>query len=95
MRHPKSREYNQTNDYLIGLKHLLFRQSIDKKIAEKCEDYEVGKKTQKRLIESLQASLEAETRSKGEVLRTKKKLEGDIQELESALDHISRVIGLQ
>ena len=51
----------------------------------------MAKKNQQRLIESLQASLEAESRSKAEVLRTKKKLEADIQELEAALDHISRV----
>ena len=49
------------------------------------------KKNQQRLIESLQASLEAEARSKAEVMRTKKKLETDIQELENALDHASRV----
>ena len=51
----------------------------------------MAKKNQQRLIESLQASLEAESRSKAEVLRTKKKLEADIQELEAALDHLSRV----
>ena len=51
----------------------------------------MAKKNQLRLIESLQASLEAEARSKAEVLRSKKKLEADIQELEAALDHISRV----
>ena len=51
----------------------------------------MSKKNQQRLIESLQASLEAETRSKAEILRTKKKLESDIQELEGALDHTSRV----
>ena len=49
------------------------------------------KKNQQRLIESLQASLEAESRSKAEVIRTKKKLETDIQELENALDHASQV----
>ena len=68
-----------------------YRQEIDKRIKEKCEDYELAKKNQQRLIDSLQASLEAESRSKAEVLRTKKKLEADIQELEAALDHISRV----
>ena len=51
----------------------------------------MAKKNQLRLIESLQASLEAEARSKAEVIRSKKKLEADIQELEAALDHISRV----
>ncbi len=68
-----------------------FRQEIEKRVKEKCEDFDVAKRNQQRLIESLQASLEAEGRSKAEVLRTKKKLECDIQELESALDQISRV----
>ncbi len=38
----------------------------------------------------MQASLEAEQRSKGEALRIKKKLEGDINELEIALDHSNK-----
>merc|ERR1719483_666928 len=38
-------------------------------------------------MDSLAASLEGEQRAKGEALRVKKKLEGDINELEIALDH--------
>ena len=78
---------------MISLHQLLFlfRQEIDKRVREKCEDFEASKKNQLRLIESLQASLEAESRSKAELIRTKKKLETDIQELENALDHESRV----
>merc|ERR1719277_1162887 len=41
-------------------------------------------------MESMQASLEAETRAKAEALRIKKKLESDINELEIALDHANR-----
>ncbi len=41
-------------------------------------------------MESLQASLEAESRAKTEALRIKKKLEGDINELEIALDHANK-----
>ena len=41
-------------------------------------------------MESMQASLEAEQRSKCEALRIKKKLEGDINELEIALDHSNK-----
>ena len=41
-------------------------------------------------MESMQASLEAETRAKVEALRIKKKLEGDINELEIALDHCNK-----
>ena len=38
-------------------------------------------------MDSIQASLEAEQRAKAEALRIKKKLEGEINELEIALDH--------
>jgi myosin protein heavy chain len=38
----------------------------------------------------MQASLEAEQRAKAEALRIKKKLEGDINELEIALDHSNK-----
>jgi myosin heavy chain 6/7 len=41
-------------------------------------------------MDSLQASLEAETRAKTEALRIKKKLESDINELEIALDHANK-----
>ena len=42
-------------------------------------------------MDSLNASLEAEQKAKGEALRVKKKLEGDINELEIALDHANKV----
>jgi myosin heavy chain 6/7 len=48
------------------------------------------RKNHQRAMESMQASLEAEQRSKGEALRIKKKLEGDINELEIALDHSNK-----
>ena len=41
-------------------------------------------------MESVQASLESEQRSKAEALRIKKKIEGDINELEIALDHANK-----
>merc|ERR1719356_594546 len=41
-------------------------------------------------MESMQASLESEQRAKAEALRIKKKLEGDINELEIALDHANK-----
>merc|ERR1712098_160445 len=40
--------------------------------------------------DSLAASLEAEQRAKGEALRIKKKLEGEINELEIGLDHANK-----
>merc|ERR550517_1067856 len=41
-------------------------------------------------MDSRQASLESEQRNKAEALRIKKKLEGDINELEIALDHANK-----
>merc|ERR1719431_1422988 len=43
-----------------------------------------------RAMDSMQASLESEQRAKAEALRIKKKLEGDINELEIALDHANK-----
>ena len=41
-------------------------------------------------MESMSASLEAEQRAKGEALRVKKALEGEINELEIGLDHANK-----
>merc|ERR1712051_267126 len=66
------------------------RQEIDRKIAEKCEEFDNTHKNHIRAMDSLQASLEAESRAKTEALRIKKKLESDINELEIALDHANK-----
>jgi len=63
------------------------RQEIDRKIQEKEEEFDNTRKNHQRAMDSLAASLEGEQRAKGEALRVKKKLEGDINELEIALDH--------
>merc|ERR1712015_246155 len=49
-----------------------------------------SRKNHIRAMDSLAASLEAEQRAKAEALRIKKKLEGDINELEIALDHANK-----
>lgn len=48
------------------------------------------RKNHQRGMDSMQASLEAETCAKSEALRIKKKLESDINELEIALDHANK-----
>ena len=48
------------------------------------------RKNHARAMDSMQASLESEQRVKAETLRIKKKLEGDINELEIALDHSNK-----
>merc|ERR1711915_896678 len=57
---------------------------------EKEEEFNNSRKNHARAMESLAASLEAEQRAKGEALRIKKKLEGEINELEIGLDHANK-----
>merc|ERR1719295_405423 len=66
------------------------KQEIDRKIAEKEEEFENTRKNHARAMDSMQASLESEQRAKAEALRIKKKLEGEINELEIALDHANK-----
>merc|ERR1712012_578665 len=66
------------------------RQEIDRKIHEKEEEFDNTRKNHQRAMDSMQASLEAESRAKAEALRIKKRLESDINELEIALDHSNK-----
>merc|ERR1712142_645503 len=66
------------------------RQEIDRRVAEKEEEFNNTRKNHQRAMESLGASLEAEQRAKAEALRIKKKLEGDINELEIGLDQANK-----
>merc|ERR1712127_702232 len=66
------------------------RQEIDRKIGEKEEEFNNSRMNHSRAMESMQASLETEQKSKAEALRIKKKLEGDINEFEIALDHANK-----
>lgn len=54
------------------------RAEIEKRIAEKEEEFENTRKTHQRALDSMQASLEAESRARAELIKTKKKLESDI-----------------
>ncbi|VDO39101.1 unnamed protein product [Haemonchus placei] len=66
------------------------RAEIEKRIAEKEEEFENSRKVHQQTIDSIQATLDSETKSKAELFRVKKKLEADINELEIALDHANR-----
>jgi myosin heavy chain 6/7 len=63
------------------------KQEIERRIKEKEEEFEGLRKTHGKALESMQSSLENETRAKAEAIRQKKKLEADINELDIALEH--------
>nr|XP_020141726.1 myosin-7-like [Microcebus murinus] len=72
-------EFNQT------------KAEIERKLAEKDEEMEQAKRNHLRVVDSLQTSLDAETRSRNEALRVKKKMEGDLNEMEIQLSHANRM----
>ncbi|XP_032932493.1 myosin-1B-like isoform X5 [Catharus ustulatus] len=63
---------------------------IDRKIAEKDEEIDQMKRNHLRVVESMQSTLDAEIRSRNEALRLKKKMEGDLNEMEIQLSHANR-----
>merc|ERR1712126_644375 len=63
------------------------RKEIERRLAEKEEEFLLIKKAQSKSLDSMQAALETEAKSKSEALRMKKKLEGDAADLGLALEH--------
>lgn len=63
---------------------------MERKLAEKDEEMEQAKRNHLRVVDSLQTSLDAETRSRNEALRVKKKMEGDLNEMEIQLSQANR-----
>merc|ERR1712098_159502 len=60
---------------------------IDRRIAEKDEEFGTVRKNQAKALDSMQAALETEAKGKAEALRMKKKLEADAADLSLALEH--------
>ena len=66
------------------------RADAERRVRESGEEAESGRRLHARALESMQASLDGEVRSKAECVRQKRKLEGDVSELEVALDQANR-----
>lgn len=52
--------------------------------------YVLFRRNQQRAIDSLQSTLDSEARSRNEAIRLKKKMEGDLNEMEIQLSHANR-----
>merc|ERR1712240_275830 len=83
-------EQEENNVLRAQLELSQVRQEIDRRVAEKEEEFNNTRKNHQRAMESMSASLEAEQKAKGEALRVKKALEGEINELEIGLDHANK-----
>ncbi|GAB1296250.1 Myosin-8 [Apodemus speciosus] len=67
------------------------KSEIDRKIAEKDEEIDQLKRNHIRVVETMQSTLDAEIRSRNDALRVKKKMEGDLNEMEIQLNHANRL----
>merc|ERR1719381_408816 len=60
---------------------------IERRIAEKDEEFAMVRKNQSKALDSMQAALETEAKGKAEALRMQKKLQADAADLGLALEH--------
>ncbi|KAM7145331.1 myosin-1B isoform 1-T1 [Macrochelys suwanniensis] len=86
-----SLEHEEGKILRIQLELNQVKSEVDRKIAEKDEEIELLKRNHIRVVESMQSTLDAEIRSRNEAMRLKKKMEGDLNEMEIQLSHASRL----
>merc|ERR1711942_420358 len=60
---------------------------IDRRLAEKDEEFAMVRKNQAKALDSMQSALETESKGKAEALRMQKKLQADAGDLSLALEH--------
>ncbi|KAL4700951.1 hypothetical protein H8959_014955 [Pygathrix nigripes] len=85
-----SLEHEEGKILRIQLELNQVKSEIDRRIAEKDEELDQLKRNHLRVVESMQSTLDAEIRSRNDALRIKKKMEGDLNEMEIQLNHANR-----
>ncbi|KAH0629555.1 hypothetical protein JD844_011707 [Phrynosoma platyrhinos] len=85
-----SLEHEEGKILRIQLELNQVKSEIDRKVAEKDEEIEQMKRNHQRMIDTMQSTLDAEIRSRNDALRLKKKMEGDLNEMEIQLSHANR-----
>jgi len=63
------------------------KQEIERRLAEKDEEFDATKKNFAKAIDAMQSAFETESKAKAEALRMKKKLESDVLDLDTSLEH--------
>ncbi|XP_022622528.1 myosin-7B-like [Seriola dumerili] len=81
-------EESKTLKFQMELQQI--RTEIERKIAERDEEIDNLRRSHQRSLETLQASLEAEVRSRSEAVRLRKKMESDLNEMEVQLGHANK-----
>ncbi|XP_071371708.1 myosin, heavy chain 7B, cardiac muscle, beta a [Centroberyx affinis] len=83
-------EHEESKTLRIQLELNQIKADIDRKLAEKDEEIDNLRRNHQRTLESMQATLDAEAKSRNEAVRLRKKMEGDLNEMEVQLNHANR-----
>ncbi|XP_005986736.1 myosin-7 [Latimeria chalumnae] len=83
-------EHEESKTLRIQLELSQIKAEIDRKLAEKDEEIENLRRNHQRAMDSIQTTLDAESKAKNEAVRLKKKMEGDLNEMEIQLSHANR-----
>ncbi|KAB1266369.1 Myosin-8 [Camelus dromedarius] len=86
-----SLEHEEGKILRIQLELNQVKSEVDRKLAEKDEEIDQLKRNHIRVVETMQSTLDAEIRSRNDALRLKKKMEGDLNEMEIQLNHANRL----
>merc|ERR1739847_169955 len=63
------------------------KQDFERRLAEKEEEVDNTRRNGQRALESMQTTMDSESKARAEAIRQKKKLEGDFNDLEIQLGH--------
>ncbi|XP_038318244.1 myosin-15 [Canis lupus familiaris] len=85
-------ERNESKILRFQLELLEAKAELERKLSEKNEEIENLRRNKQCAIDSLQSSLDSETRSRIEVTRLKKNVEGDLSEMELQLSCANRQV---
>ncbi|XP_034724218.1 myosin, heavy chain 7B, cardiac muscle, beta a isoform X1 [Etheostoma cragini] len=83
-------EHEESKTLRIQLELNQIKADVDRKLAEKDEEIDSLRRNHQRTMESMQTTLDAEAKSRNEAVRLKKKMEGDLNEMEVQLNHANR-----
>ncbi|XP_029978497.1 myosin heavy chain, fast skeletal muscle-like [Sphaeramia orbicularis] len=85
-----SLEHEESKILRIQLELTQVKGEVDRRLAEKDEELDQMKRNHQRTVETMQSALDAEIRSKNDVMRIRKKMESDLNEMEIQLSHANR-----
>merc|ERR1711930_16143 len=69
------------------------KQDFERRLTEKEEEVDNTRRNGQRALESMQTTMDSESKARAEAIRSKKKLEGDFNDLEIQLGHANRSAG--